>query len=118
MARVHEVVHTLRQKPQHVRENIALGVSGGITLVVALGWLAATSASGTFALSPSTFGTNDANVSEAVASSKSNFSELLGAAGAALGATTTPPTITIVDTEVHSTLDNPALPADATVIHF
>jgi hypothetical protein len=118
--RVHEVVHSLRQKPQHVRENIAIGVSGGITLLVALGWFAATAASGTFSLSPSATlaSTNTADMQQTVASSKDNFSQLLGAAGAAIGASSTPTTITVVDTQVHSTLDQPQVDANATVIHF
>ncbi len=114
--RVHEVVHTLRQKPQHVRENLAIGVSGGVTLVVALGWLVATAQSGTFALSPAS--PTDPEVAQAVATGKNNFSELLGAAGAAIGATNTPASITIVDTQVHSTFDERQDTADATVIHF
>lgn len=119
--RIHEVVHTLRQKPEHVRENIALGVSGGITLVVALGWMVATVASGSFSLTPSatlaSAGGND--MKQAMTSSKDSFSQLLGAAGAAVGATSTAPaTITIVDTEVHSTLDQPTVASDETVIHF
>lgn len=120
MTRIPEVVHTLRQKPLYVRENIALGVSGGVTLVVALGWLAATAASGTFTLSPTTFAAADSpDVHGAVAASKSNFSQLLGAAGAAIGATTTAPTtIRVVDTRVHSTLDREQVPVEQTVIHF
>jgi membrane-associated phospholipid phosphatase len=47
---IHETVHSLRQKPLHVRENIALGVAGGITAIVAVGWFAATAVSGTFSL--------------------------------------------------------------------
>jgi hypothetical protein len=118
--RVHEVVHTLRQKPQHVRENIAIGVSGGITLLVALGWFAATASNGTLSLAPSaTFADARApGVQEAVSSSKDNFSQLLGAAGAAMGASSSPATITVVDTRVHSTLDEQQVAADATVIHF
>ena len=120
MARIHEIVHRLRQKPLHVRENIAIGVSGGFTLVVALGWLVATTASGTFTLAPSTFAAADSpDVHAAVAASKSNFSDLLGAAGAALGATTSAPaTITVVETSSRSTLDREAVPENQTVIHF
>ncbi|MGE5541370.1 MAG: hypothetical protein ACM3TU_03795 [Bacillota bacterium] len=116
--RIHEVVHTLRQKPQHVRENIALGVSGGVTLLVALGWLAATVSGGVLAPSSGTLADNHADVKQALSDGQNNFSTLLGAAGAAMGASSSPATITIVDTEVHSTLDQPSVPADATVIHF
>lgn len=119
--RLPELVHNLRQKPQHVRENIAVGVSGGITLVVALGWFIATAANGTFSLSPSAVLADSKvpDVTQAAAASKDNFSQLLAASGAAFGATSTAPaTITIVDTQVHSTLDQPQTAPDATVIHF
>jgi hypothetical protein len=116
MARVHEVVHHLRTKPQHVRENIAIGTAGGITLVVAIGWLFATAASGTFAWTDSP--TADPQVHEAVAEGSNQFSDLLGAAGAVFGATSSPAEITIVDTQVRSTLDQPSVSPEATVIHF
>jgi hypothetical protein len=118
--RVHEVVHTLRQKPLHVRENIAIGVAGGFTLLVALGWFAAAASSGTFSLSSNATlaNSNTADMQQAVASGKDNFSQLLGAAAASIGASSTPATITVVDTEVHSTLDQPQVDANATVIHF
>lgn len=118
MAQIHEIVRTLRAKPLHVRENIAIGVSGGVTLVVALGWLVATAASGTFTLAPTTFANDDAGMKTAVAASKTNFSNLLGAAGAAFGATTSAPTITVVDTSVHSTLEDDSVSPEQTVIHF
>lgn len=114
-SRVLEVVSTLREKPEHVRQNMALGVAGGITLMVAVGWFGALSASGTFALAPTS---SDHTVAPQLAQTKDNFTQLLGAAGAAIGATTSPSTITIVNTEVHSTLDSDAPASDATVIHF
>ncbi|MDB5195191.1 MAG: hypothetical protein JWO84_375 [Parcubacteria group bacterium] len=118
--RVHEVVRSLRDKPLHVRENIAIGVSGGITLLVALGWFAASAASGTFSLSPNATlaATNNPEMQQAVNSSKDGFSQLLGAASASIGASSSPATITVVDTQVHSTLDQQTVPADQTVIHF
>ncbi|MDB5189413.1 MAG: hypothetical protein JWL82_370 [Parcubacteria group bacterium] len=119
--RVHEVVHTLRQKPLHVRENIALGVSGGITLLVAIGWMGALVAGGTLRLDSGTLASSGAgapDVTQVVASSKSSFSDLLGAAGAAFGGATSSPSIEIVDTEVHSSLDQNTIPANLTVIHF
>jgi hypothetical protein len=117
--RVHEVVHSLRQKPVHVRENIALGVAGGFTLLVALGWFAATAASGTFSLAPTTLAqTDNTDVQQAVSGSKDGFNQLLGAAAASFGASSSPASITIVDTKVQSTLDQNTIPADQTVIHF
>jgi hypothetical protein len=117
--RVHEVVHSLRQKPVHVRENIAFGVAGGITLLVTIGWLGANAASGTFSLAPTTLAENgNPEVQQAVASGKDNFNQLLGAASASFGASSSPATITVVDTNVRSTLDAEEIPSTQTVIHF
>lgn len=122
--RVHEVVHTLRQKPVHIRERIALGTALSITFLVAAGWAVAGSMNGTFSLAPKSFEAgqiakeNAAAIGQATEASKSGFTQLLGAAGAAVGATTTPTTITIVDTKVHTTLDTQDVDPNATVIHF
>jgi hypothetical protein len=117
--RVHEVVHTLRQKPVHVRERIALGVAGGVTAIVAVGWFAANSIAGTFSLAPTTLAGGNPDVHQAVAQTSTSFSELVAASGAAFGAgSSSPATITVVDTKVNSTLDQQEVPADQTVIHF
>ena len=116
--RVHEVVHSLRAKPQHVRERIALGAAGGVTLVVALGWFAASAATGAFSLAPTTVANaNVPDLSKTVSQGSSNFGNLLGAAGAAFGATTTPAQITVIDA---STTPAPQNENDTnqTVIHF
>lgn len=118
--RVHEVVRDLRAKPRHIRERMALGVAGGVTLVVALGWVAASAATGVFSLSPSTLANAPStNVGEAVAQGKSNFSDLLGAAGAAFSGSSTTAQIQVVDSS------NPPAATDqnnnntsATVLHF
>jgi hypothetical protein len=94
----------IRQKPHHVRRQIAFGTALGITLIVTIGWLGAKAGAGTFALnSPAT----DAfDTKQAFSETKSNFSELLGAAGAAGGATSSAPSIVVVDGETRSTLDD------------
>lgn len=117
--RVHEIVHGLRQKPQHVRENVAIGVAGGTTLLVAFGWFIAMGASGSFSLAPSKTIASDTEAAPTSVVSKDSFSNLLGAAGAAMGAAaTTTSGVTIVDTKTSSTLEQPAIAPDVTVIHF
>lgn len=121
--RVHEVVHTLRQKPLHVRENLALGIAAGITVLVAGVWAVTGAVNGTFSLAPESHladaASEDARIiQEASQASSDGFSQLLGAAGAAIGATSTPASITIVNTEVHSTLDQDQVDPNATVINF
>lgn len=115
---VHEVVHTLRQKPRHVRENIAVGVAGGVTLVVALGWLVGNSVSGTFVLAPKAVAVDAAQVAQSAAPAQNNFSQLIGAAGAALGATSSAAHITVVDSQTARQVPQDLNDTDQTVIHF
>jgi hypothetical protein len=91
----------LKQKPEHVRKRIALGTSVGVTALVAVIWGTSMAATGVLALG------NGAGASDQPAKTdsfplsgtnvQSNFSQLLGAVGAATNATTAQPTITIVD---------------------
>jgi hypothetical protein len=96
-----DFIVNLKKKPEHVRKRIALGTSIGVTALVGVIWAGTLVATGTLALNngiaPSgdqkktdTFGLSGTNV-------QSNFSQLLGAVGAATGATSSQPTITIVD---------------------
>lgn len=117
--RVHEVVKTLREKPEHERQRMALGVSFGFTLIVALGWLGALSANHTLAINPTS--ENAQATAEATSAAKSSFSDLLGAAGAAFGGSTTTDAaaeITVVDSKTTTSLDQNTVPSDQTVIHF
>lgn len=127
-------IHTLKQKPEHVRHRIAMGTSIGVTALVGVIWVAVMATSGTFALNtnPATStGTGTGNgqtpSSDAFALSgtnvKSNFSQLVGAVGAATGATTSQPALTIVDGTTTSSFNQPTQQsananASATVIPF
>jgi hypothetical protein len=93
-----EYLKRLRNRPEHVRKNVALGAAGALTLLVALGWGAATIAGGSLALAPTSLTPDDsAPVVAAVAQTSSTFSQLLGAVGAAAtGASTTPPAVEVV----------------------
>jgi hypothetical protein len=112
--RMHEKLQEIKAKPEHVRQNIALGVSGGITLIVFAGWLGALSHNHTFALDSSVPKEVTAP-NEKLAETKSNFSSLLGAAGAAFGATTSPSEIKIIDSAPKTEQQTPS---EQTVIHF
>lgn len=121
-------IHTLKQKPEHVRHRIAMGTSIGVTALVGVIWVAVMATSGTFALNtnPATStGTGQTPSSDAFALSgtnvKSNFSQLVGAVGAATGATTSQPALTIVDGTTTSSFNQPtqqSANASATVIPF
>ena len=129
MSRTEEFISTLRQKPAHVRHRIAVGTSVGITALVAVIWITAMASSGTFALKTGTpkEGNGQAPSTDAFALSgtnvKSNFSELAGAVGAAMGATSSQPALTVIDGTTTSSFDHPAAPSananpSATVIPF
>lgn len=79
-----EYLETLRAKPGHIRERIALGTAAATTAVVAAAWLIVLSASGTFTLAPSnvTASSDAEGFGTAVAETKSGFSSFLGAVGA------------------------------------
>ncbi len=75
-----EYIESLKGKPAHVRERIAFGAAGGVTAVVAVGWLAVTATSGTFALNVDSQAPGD--IDAAFAETRSSFDSLLGAVGA------------------------------------
>lgn len=114
-------INNLRAKPEHVRERIVFGASAGITGLVAAVWLVTMVATGTFSITPASSATL-ASTNGAVQETQSNFSNLVGAAGAALGGTTTPASLRIVDGGSTSSLDEKDVAAannsNATVIPF
>lgn len=111
-----DTIERLRAKPEHVRKQIALGISSGVTGVVALGWIAAVVATGPFTLSAPTSETL-ANAGTPIESSRTAFSELLGAVGAAT-ATSSEPELVIVETHSSSTVDPEPTVDNRTVIPF
>ena len=123
-----EFLLKLKQKPEHVRRQIAVGTSAGITALVGIIWVATMASSGAFALDTSgTANTNAASntpSTDAFALSgtnvKSNFSQLVGAVDSAVGATTSKPSLTIIDGTTTSSFDQASANTNptATVIPF
>lgn len=117
-------IENLKEQPEHIRRRVAIGVSAGVTGLVAVVWFAAHAAMGTFALSspppPGTMPEDDAANAE-LADAKTNFSQLTGAVGSAFGGGgASEPELTIVDGNTTSTI-RPAEnhnQTDATVIPF
>ena len=110
-----EHLDSIKEKPQHVRENIAIAISGGITLLVFLGWAGTLANSHTFAISNPINPTPEVADQLAKASeTQHSFSDLLGAAGVAKTSASSGPTITVVD----SPAPEPTVPTNQTVIHF
>jgi hypothetical protein len=100
-------IERLRNKPEHVRKNIALGTAGALAALVFLGWGAATVAGGTLALGSNSL-TPDATapLAAAAAQTSSSFSNLVGAVGAAPDGTSGTDTVglQIVDNGTSSTI--------------
>lgn len=96
---MNEHLERLRSKPHHVRRQIAFSSALAITALVAVGWLGALASSPRLALNSAP---QDQNV---LTETRTNFSDLVGAAGAAFGATSSPAEITVVDTRTSSTMD-------------
>src|SRR5581483_5311529 len=124
MAIVHHI-ERIRSKPHHVRERIAFGIAAAITAFVSVIWFGTLAATGQLSLAPTTSSDDGANAAaqQAITQSQSNFSQLLGASGAAVGATSTPTGLHIVDNGSHSSLEQKqsqvtANNSDTTVIPF
>ena len=98
-------LHALRQKPIHVRKNIALAVSALVTALVAVVWVITLASSRALALSPTPSVKPD--IESSITKTGSSISKLMGAAGAATigGATTETPALTIIDGGTTSSLD-------------
>lgn len=121
-------IEKLRAKPHHVRERIAFGTAAGVTGVVGLIWIVTLAATGTFSLAPSGGTLAGGNPSDAasaqnsIAQTQNGFSQLVGSAGAAFGATSSAPALRIVDDGTKSSLEtkqaNATNNSNATVIPF
>ena len=130
---LHHHITRLKEKPEHIRQRVALGASVGVTGVVAAVWLVALIASGTLSLSLPVSGvlaseggnsapSASAQAAEAQAHPDS-ISNLVGAAAAAVtGASSTQadPNLTVVDGGTTSSLDrtSSANNTSATIIPF
>lgn len=105
MAAVSEHLERLRAKPHHVRRQIAFGTSVALTALVAVGWMGSLLSTPKLAIERTPTNGEEVNFEESLTQTQSNFSSLMGAAGAALGATSSPSKIEVVDTKTSSTMD-------------
>ncbi|MBU1292975.1 hypothetical protein KJ819_02830 [Patescibacteria group bacterium] len=104
MASFEKHLETLRAQPNHVRHQVALFSSVGVTALVAFAWIATLATSGTLALSDTPGKEETLQVKETFAQSKSAFSELMGAVGAVTNGTGEP-AITVVDTRTTTSFE-------------
>jgi hypothetical protein len=114
--RAKDYIEHLKSKPEHVRERVAVGCALVVTVVVALGWMAALTSSGVLALS--TPNEADRQLASAAASTKKETSNLLGAAAAFQGSLQGEGNITVVESGATSTLDRDTTSDERTVIPF
>ncbi len=112
---IRDYIEHLRAKPTHVRQNIALGVSTAVTLVVLVGWAVALSASEVLVFESENAAST--TLTDATEGTSQGFSNLIGAAGAFQEAIEGAPPISVVETSASSTLDTPDT-SEATVIPF
>jgi hypothetical protein len=78
MKKIQDLVEHMRSKPHHIRKRYAMGISGGITGVIALFWLVTSTTSGTFAINTPKAGTatiaTETPSSAAAAAAEATFS--------------------------------------------
>jgi hypothetical protein len=127
MQTIRDYIHTVRQKPRHVRQRMAMLTSAGITGLVAVIWGGTLISNGSFSF---TIADQATSTSEAAAVSpvdfalsgtgvNSNFSQLMGAVSAATGVTTSEPTLRIIDGTTTSSIETQAATStNETVIPF
>ena len=111
-------VADLKQRPEHVRRNVAVGAAGAITGLIAVAWLGLLVSSGSFTLAPTGQSFSGEEASFEIAETRNSFSEFVGAVGAPFGGESTEPEFTVVDGRTSSTLAPPENDTDATVIPF
>jgi len=118
MASLEHHLDRLREKPDHVRHRIALLTSAGVTALVAILWVTTLATSDTLALKDAPAVIEDQR--DTLAETKSAFSELMGAVGAAASGNATEPELsTVVETRTVTTFDTKIEnDTDKTVISF
>lgn len=112
-------IDRLREKPEHVRHQIAFGLAAGLTSLVAVGWGIALTTSGALAINSdvqpqAATGPGTESLSESLKEPAENFSNLVGAAGAAFGATSSEAALRVIDSRTSSTLEGRAQSSNAT----
>ncbi|OGG71707.1 hypothetical protein A3E65_01040 [Candidatus Kaiserbacteria bacterium RIFCSPHIGHO2_12_FULL_56_13] len=109
----------VRQKPEPVRRQIALGVAALLTAVIALVWFGISLATGSFALSSPPFAGAGGDIAESEAGgAETGFANLFGVAAAVVtGGDESPAHIEIVETKTSSTLDDTTA-LESTVLPF
>lgn len=106
MQKIAHHVARLREKPHHIRKQIAFAAAAGMTGAIALVWLVGSALSGAFAIEGSSFAAVAAADNVIATTSASLPAGLAGAAAAVSAAA--PARIEIVDTNPAATTTQPA----------
>ena len=88
-------IDRIKEKPHHVRKQVAFAAAGTITALIAIFWVATSLATGAFALKDTSFA--DATGGSAGLAASGSEAENLAGAAAAFGAPPAPARIEIVD---------------------
>ncbi|MGB4076740.1 MAG: hypothetical protein WBK28_03495 [Minisyncoccia bacterium] len=110
---VRDYLEDMRRKPEHIRQRIALGVSVGITFLIAAGYVLNLSASGALSLAPAEESRNIAD-----ATGRNVVDDLTAAAGAFGDVFQEASEIQIIETEAETTLPEGETVDTRTVIPF
>jgi len=109
-------IEHVRNRPHHIRKQVALGVALGITAVIAIIWLGVNLSTGAFHIAGTSFA--DATTETQPQLTASNNS-LLGAAAAALNGSSSPAELQVVSQGSGEAPTAPAQnPSDQTFIPF
>lgn len=109
-------IEHIKDKPHHIRKQVAYGTAGAGTALISLVWLIGSLSSGAFAIQGSSFADSIKQNAVVVANPESNGENLAGAAAAfSEGTAAVPPRIEIVTTEVAT---SSAIQQEQTTIPF
>lgn len=115
MKTIFDHIERVNGQPHHVRRQVAFGTAATLTAIVALVWLVASVGTGVFALKETSFAQNTSGAESPAVSDNNGSQSLAGAAAAsALGDTSAPTHIQIIDAQSSA----PVKKAEATTIPF
>ncbi len=104
MKNIFEHIENARSKPHHIRKQLAFGIAGGVSGLIALIWIVGSFATNSFAIQGSNFADSTGQGSAAVVKDSTNTasSGFAGVASAVPGASE-PARIEVIDTSAPTT---------------
>ena len=115
MKAVFEHIERMKEKPHHVRKQVAFSVAALMSACIAFLWLVASTMTGAFAITGSSFADSTNQTTELVTTDANGTPQGLAGAAAAYDDDEGPARIEIVDTTAPKA---PAKPTDQTILPF